>query len=67
MPMYNLIEYSENYSKSSGILSRYCRDEPVVDNNGAIVDFTADNADTNSFKIKEEKTDQTGDNGKKKS
>ena len=28
MPMYNLIEYSDNYSKTSGSLWQYCRDEP---------------------------------------
>ena len=28
MPMYNLIEYSNNYSKTSGSLSQYCRDDP---------------------------------------
>ena len=28
MPMYNLIEYSDNYSKSSGSLSQYYRDDP---------------------------------------
>ena len=28
MPMYNLIEYSENYSKTSGGLLEYYRDEP---------------------------------------
>ena len=28
MPMYNLIEYSENYSKTSGSLWRYYKDEP---------------------------------------
>ena len=27
MPMYNVIEYN-NYSKTSGSLLRYCRDEP---------------------------------------
>ena len=26
--MYNLIEYSNNYSKTSGILWQYSRDEP---------------------------------------
>ena len=34
MPMYNLIEYSDNYSKTSGSLWQYYRDEPndnVVD------------------------------------
>ena len=28
MPMYNLIEYSKNYSKTSGSLWNYCRDKP---------------------------------------
>ena len=28
MPMYNLIEYSENYSKTSGGLWQYHRDDP---------------------------------------
>ena len=28
MPMYNLIEYSDNYSKTSGSLSQYYKDEP---------------------------------------
>ena len=27
MPMYNLIEYSDAYSKTSGILQKYYRDE----------------------------------------
>ena len=38
--MYNLIEYSHDYSKISGTLWRCCRDELVLDTNGAIVDFT---------------------------
>ena len=50
--MYNLIEYSNNYSKKSGILRQYCRDEPAVDDNGAVTDFNEGKADTNSFKIK---------------
>ena len=28
MPMYNLIEYSDNYSKTSGNLWQYYRDDP---------------------------------------
>ena len=28
MPMYNLIEHSDNYSKTSGSLWQYYRDEP---------------------------------------
>ena len=52
--MYNLVEYSDNYSKTSGILWQYCRDEPAINvYNGTIVDFNAGNATTNSFKIKQ--------------
>ena len=39
MPMYNLIEYSNNYSKTSGSLWQYCKDIPAVNDNGNIVDF----------------------------
>ena len=28
MPMYNLIEYSKNYGKTTGSLCNYYRDEP---------------------------------------
>ena len=28
MPMYNLIEYSDNYSKTSGSLYQYYKDDP---------------------------------------
>ena len=31
MPMYNSIEYSDNYSKTSGGLWQYCKDIPAVD------------------------------------
>ena len=30
MLMYNLIEYSDNYLKTSGILCQSCRDEPAI-------------------------------------
>ena len=30
MPMYNLIEYSDNYSKTSRSLWQYCKDIPAV-------------------------------------
>ena len=33
MPMYNLIEYSDNYLKTSGSLWQYYRDEPSLNNN----------------------------------
>ena len=37
MPMFNLIEYSNNYSKTSGSLWQYCKDVPAVNNNGVIL------------------------------
>ena len=39
MPMYNLKEYSDHYSKTSGRLWQYCKDIPAIDNNNAIVNF----------------------------
>ena len=30
MPMYNLIEYCDNYSKTSGSFWQYCKDIPAV-------------------------------------
>ena len=61
MPMYKLIEYSDNYSKTSRILWHYCKDQLAVDNNGAIVYFIVANSLTDSFKIKEKLTTQTSD------
>ena len=48
MPMYNLIEYSDNYAKTSGSLWQYYRDEP---NNNL--------ADSESFKFKVKITGNT--------
>ena len=62
MPMYNLIEYSDNYSKTSGSLWQYCKDVPAVSNNGDIVDFNRINA-TDSFNFKAKITGQTDDDG----
>ena len=67
MPIYNLIEYSDNYSKASGSLWQYCKDIPAVNNNNnnnnnnEIVDFTNANL-TDSFNFKVKMTGQTGDN-----
>ena len=47
MPMCNLIEYSNNYSNTSGSLWQYCKDIPAVNDNGAIVDFNGANATDN--------------------
>ena len=42
MPMYNLIEYSSNYSETTGSLWFYSKDEAT--------DFNADIANDNTFK-----------------
>ena len=62
MTMYNLIEYSNNYSKISGSLLQYCKDIPAVNNSGDIVNFNRVNA-TDSFNFKAKTTDQTVDDG----
>ena len=49
MPMYNLIEYSKNYSKTTGSLQSYYRDEPNI---GAIGDISYSIRDSNSFHYK---------------
>ena len=48
MPMYNSIEYSDKYSKTSERLWQYCKDTPTVNNTGNIIDFTGANT-TDSF------------------
>ena len=58
MPMYNLIEYSNNYSKTSGSLWQYCKEIPFVNKNGNIVA-----TDTLNFKTKI--TGQNNDDGRK--
>ena len=55
MSMYNLIEYSDNYSKTSGSLSQYCKDITAVNNNDNIVDFDGANA-TDSFNFRTKMT-----------
>ena len=55
MPMYNLIEYSDNYSKTSGSLWQYYKDDPN------------DNlTDSESFKSKVKITGKTPDDGNTK-
>ena len=63
MPMYNLIEYSDHYSKTSGSLWQYCKDIPAVNDDGNIVIFNG-NKNTDSFNFKSKiigKTDDDGD------
>ena len=62
MPMYNLTEYSDNYSKTSEGLWQYCKDIPAVNNNGDVVDFNGPNA-TDSFNFKAKITGQADDDG----
>ena len=55
MPMYNLIEYSDNYSKTSGSLWQYYKDE-----------LTDNLADSGSFKSKVKITRSTPAGGSTK-
>ena len=40
--MYNTIEYSDNYSKTSGSLWKYCKEKLAENNDGNIIDFNGD-------------------------
>ena len=55
MPVYNLIEYSDNYSKPSGSLWQYYKDDP---NNNI--------TDSESFKFKVKITGKTPNDGNTK-
>ena len=59
--MYYLTEYSDAYSKTSGNLWQYYRVETAIDANGSIIDFPANNNNSNSFKFTQQITGQTGD------
>ena len=47
MPMNNLLEYSNIYSKTSKSLWYYYRDEPGLNDNNVTIDFPADNNNSN--------------------
>ena len=64
MPMYNLIEYSDNYAKTTGSLWQYCKDIPARNANDEIVIF-ADGNTTDSFNFKVKITGRTGNDGTK--
>ena len=64
MPMYNLVEYSDNYPNTSGSLCQYCKNIPTVNNNNAVVDCTNNNL-TDSFNFKVKVASQTGNDGAK--
>ena len=65
MQKYNLIEYSDNYSKTSVRVWEYYRDETFLNANGDIADFTADNNNSALFKFKAKITGRTGNDGTK--
>ena len=65
MPICNFTEYSDNHSKTSGSLFQYYSGKPAIDANGNIIEFTNANAITNSFKLKERKTEKTGNDDTK--
>ena len=48
MPIYNLIEYSNNYSDTSGSLWQFKRDEQTINKNGGFINLTTENS--SSFK-----------------
>ena len=63
MPMYILIEYSGDYSKTSGRLWQYCKDIPAVNKDVIILEFNGSNA-TDLFNFKAKITGQTDNNGR---
>ena len=64
IPMYNLIECSDNYAKATGSLWQYCKDIPARNDNNIIEEFTAGNL-TDSFNFKAKITGRTGNDGTK--
>ena len=66
MPMYNLIEYSDNYAKTTGSLWQYCKDIPArnASADDEITEFTEGNL-TDSFNFKVKITGRTGNGGTK--
>ena len=62
MSMYNLIEYSDNYSKTLVSLWQYCKDIPGVTDDGCIVIFNGAN-DTDSLSFKSKIIGKTNDDG----
>ena len=64
MLMYNLIEYSNNYAKTTGSLWQYCKDISARNVNNEIIVFDVNNL-TDSFKFKAKITGLTGNDGTK--
>ena len=60
--MYKLLQSSNNYSKTSGSLWQYYRDEPGLNSTGHVANFPGDSA---SFTFKQKIKGSTGDDGTK--
>ena len=65
MELCQCITYCDNYSKTSGSLWQYCRDEPALTAAGAIKNFHVANNNSDSFKFKQKIAGVTGPNGTK--
>ena len=65
MPMYNLIQYSDNHSKTSESLWQYYRDQLDLNDVGAVAKFSAAKNNSASFKLKQKITGKTADGGAK--
>ena len=65
MPMYNLIEYSDNYTKTTGSLWQYCKDIPARNNTNSAIIIFAENNLTDSFNFKVKFIGKTGNSGTK--
>ena len=50
MPMYNLIQCSDNHSDNSGSLWQFKRDEQPIHNNGAFINLTAEKSSSFTYK-----------------
>ena len=66
MNMGNLIEYSENYSQTSGSLWLQYRDQAVLDNKGNITGFPVNDDTSLSFKYAKNVIGRKGSDGTKK-
>ena len=65
MPMYDLVDYSDNCFKTSGRLWQYYRDELFLNANGTVADFPADNNNSASFKFRTKLAGKIGNDGTK--
>ena len=62
MSICNLIEYSDNHSKTSGSFWQYCKDTSTVNNKGNIVNFNGANA-TDSYNSRAKINGQIDEDG----